>query len=746
MIEFLVCKYAIIKFNSSKAKDSSDVVNKITNFLEQFKWGNFSERERIIFAKAYYLLSEAALQYMKASLPKDQINHLFWALEQFQARSLHFLQIKTACILQNQPSVSNQEKLMVLRIAITAARKLGKKDLEIEFTKQSANLKSVSRLIMMNNLLVTEDSSSLKSTVGYNKNLHDIVFAELKDSGKNLILETYSFSMNRLCEEVREATDCKVYIVDMPVVWEDWKESSDFSLLNNNILDSNSASNKNLSFDPEVSVSDIDNQRDSEEPSQAQRSEGGQTLPVLLILGNREHLEIPEGVDLEAKCCIVSMDFQGKIKSNLDIVNIWLVREFKYLFVSAFVTYLVKKKCKVHNAVKKAKNYACEKLGEAIRKRVLVDLKVLWSHPTNDPEVPSPQYNIDTKEYFSSAVQSSSLSEGKAMFFPMGQLETQPSPYTTRSLSKSADMSYVRDELLHSLIQEFKAGERQFKIMNIFGKKGRGKTTIVHHLMNQLTMRNLFKDGIYYFNLAECTQRNVNENVKELMNKQLGMDFTNNQDQFFMNKDMLVVLDDFYLASDSRKVALPLSLIKSLQINKIQLILVTVRPFQMEEYNKSIITKKIDALSNEESLLVFLLGIMMRKRCLFKFSWEIFQDMENLEIISECKGNPKMIFSHLDYFLEKGLKYVPGKEGFVKKFGKQETTSNSMNDGNDQSMDFEEGNHTREKRNLDLKIVEGMHGQYSFGSCGTRGKNRRKSIWKTSNGKSISHHSHGHDS
>ena len=51
--------------------------------------------------------------------------------------------------------------------------------------------------------------------------------------------------------------------------------------------------------------------------------------------------------------------------------------------------------------------------------------------------------------------------------------------------------------------------------INLYGEKGTGKTTILEHIGFCVHRRNLFKDGVYYFDLKEL--KNQQFDLKILM-------------------------------------------------------------------------------------------------------------------------------------------------------------------------------------------------------------------------------------
>lgn len=83
--------------------------------------------------------------------------------------------------------------------------------------------------------------------------------------------------------------------------------------------------------------------------------------------------------------------------------------------------------------------------------------------------------------------------------------------------------------------------------MNLFGPKGIGKSLVGRIVGYYTHQKNLFKDGIYYFDLKSLLQSHSN-NLKDIMQCELGDElFSKEIHYYFRNKQICLIFDDFDL-------------------------------------------------------------------------------------------------------------------------------------------------------------------------------------------------------
>ena len=80
----------------------------------------------------------------------------------------------------------------------------------------------------------------------------------------------------------------------------------------------------------------------------------------------------------------------------------------------------------------------------------------------------------------------------------------------------------------------------KFQFLKLSGETGIGKTAFALHAGYFLLARNIFPDGIFYFPL-----KNMKNSLKDMMKETFGPKFDNNMKNFFRDKKMLLIFDDF---------------------------------------------------------------------------------------------------------------------------------------------------------------------------------------------------------
>lgn len=82
---------------------------------------------------------------------------------------------------------------------------------------------------------------------------------------------------------------------------------------------------------------------------------------------------------------------------------------------------------------------------------------------------------------------------------------------------------------------------KRLQFVKLTGDPGVGKTAFALHTSYFLLTRNIFPDGIFYFSLKAMQ----NQELKDIMKDTFGPKFENNMKNFFRDKKMLLIFDDF---------------------------------------------------------------------------------------------------------------------------------------------------------------------------------------------------------
>lgn len=119
------------------------------------------------------------------------------------------------------------------------------------------------------------------------------------------------------------------------------------------------------------------------------------------------------------------------------------------------------------------------------------------------------------------------------------------------------------------------------KCVNIYGKKGIGKTTFSKLLGYYVYSRSLFKHGVFYFSFKNL--KKSNNDMKELMKEELGEDFSKHIHVYFENKSILLIFDDFDAIKNSgNEIRFKQHIFDSLEKEKIIYIIISRENLMME--------------------------------------------------------------------------------------------------------------------------------------------------------------------
>jgi KaiC/GvpD/RAD55 family RecA-like ATPase len=79
----------------------------------------------------------------------------------------------------------------------------------------------------------------------------------------------------------------------------------------------------------------------------------------------------------------------------------------------------------------------------------------------------------------------------------------------------------------------------------IYGNVGVGKSSLAISFAYLMLKRNFYKDGIFYFSLDKLNEAKYEKNLINLMKIEFGQQFAKNMNEFFSNKKMLIIFDNF---------------------------------------------------------------------------------------------------------------------------------------------------------------------------------------------------------
>jgi len=362
------------------------------------------------------------------------------------------------------------------------------------------------------------------------------------------------------------------------------------------------------------------------------------SIDILLVLGDPSDSEFQDILGSARFKYVIRLDLSTKVISKLDLLNLWLVSEFKYVFLKHFVVLIVQG-IAVESALKDASQQA---IGELHSK--LVHIKLLQLSVNGESRL-VPSEEIDLSEYFASAIRvdRNNPPEKFSIRFNSGKLDEIETVYSRRKLFKIKAEPVQRDNL--NLWMQKVLEDNQ--VVNLYGRKGIGKTTFVQSLLNQLIAKDMYKDGVKIFKLKQfalaCERDKIEGNIKDLMRGELGREFEENAEGYFQGKDMLVVFEDFHYITKKKMLVFPVTLIQALVRSSVRVLLVTAGKVRSQEYLSLIRPIKMERLGTQEALMEMLHFNFLQDRTLLKFDADIFHRLAHSKYLIRARGIPEKI-------------------------------------------------------------------------------------------------------
>ena len=135
------------------------------------------------------------------------------------------------------------------------------------------------------------------------------------------------------------------------------------------------------------------------------------------------------------------------------------------------------------------------------------------------------------------------LYETEQNALPPGKVEDLSKPRCPTNIQKLITPFVGRNIEIDELTEVLYKGSRHF--INVTGEPGSGKTAFLLQAAYQFTVHNAFPDGIYYFGLKALLSSK--KELTDMMKEVFGSKFENNIKNFFREKKMLLIFDDFDL-------------------------------------------------------------------------------------------------------------------------------------------------------------------------------------------------------
>lgn len=630
----MIIKYCIYQYNNFRnfnpKQKTRQIVIDLGAALQRIP-AEDEELYEILKAKAYCVEWEEP-QHRRNVVPSYRhFRNLEWAHAVFAKHEMLRQIVWTSERLLKDESISRNEKKSLIAEAITAA-KLTKMEekvtyfeaLEKKMEKEREDLDS-KKIVFMNNFII-DQNPPYTAYILFNKELRKLLFEDIKKTNKDLLVEFTEFNLQNLKNLVENSKGCRLCVIDAPIYAQEpnsYKSEFTFESRSDSVLES-SMSHSTLKTKTETA---------------------GQ-IDVLIVLGHIYDPEAKKILERVQASFLVSLNFGGIVNNPLDLFNIVMATEFKYTFAQKLVKMLIMG-TKVETALEQIGQVTFDELRRTFKKHNMQSI----TNVTNKEPI-----EMDPDDFFRDCIQvQPKPPHSKLRFdFKQGTVEEIPSVFSTHQFNNRMTEAIQRTDTIKKIMD----GLHKSQVVNIYGKKGIGKTVIVKMLYDQCTALQMFKDGVHIFDLKGFAEENPNGNIKELMRSKLGDSFDEDMDTYFKSREMLIIFDDFHIITSKNMLIFPIHLLKMLMKHNIRVLLTSDTKLKREDdITKTKMTWiRLNRLSQEESLMLFLSS---QKHLLVKLDGASLEHALNSEINRNCKGYPKLIVQNAHKFTSKVLGIMP---------------------------------------------------------------------------------------
>jgi hypothetical protein len=346
---------------------------------------------------------------------------------------------------------------------------------------------------------------------------------------------------------------------------------------------------------------------------------------------------------------MIYFDFSQIELSVNNLFKAFLIEECKSLFLSNFLNELVKNR-PIQNSFEIAKRDTLESLSHKLMKEYFVsDIEI-----TNYRVISTPNQFTELEYLLSEAINLKMNPKSACM-----ECELKPGVLTNKSAKKLSSCFFFKDPIIakDTEIRQLYELFQKNNFVNVHGARGVGKTHLVKSLMNEIIMRDLYPDGVYFFKLKELSGVNQkNNNIVEIMTLQLGDSFNQTMTTtYFEDRKMLLILDNYELVV-SGAYRYPIYLLKELANHSIHTVFVTEEPLDVSEGLSQVEHFEVRAF-NELETLEYSLSLAMPTNHFFNIHPDSMKKVLGNEYLRKSGGNPKLVIQHSQNFFNTSFNF-----------------------------------------------------------------------------------------
>ena len=635
-IEFLITKYCIYQYNRFKTLNPSSRIKQIIldmqQCLQQIPYED-EEIYSILRAKVICLVWED-IWIRKQKHPSHLRSDLRWSYTVFVKHKMNRLVVWVCERLIKAQGQTRSEKKELLQVAIEAARLVEHEEklsmylkIERELEQEASSLDS-KKLVFMNSYFIPTHPP-LDCYVRFNKELRRLLYDDLRRTNKDLLVQFTEYSHENLRLLLEQTKGCRLCVIDLPIYGHQAPITSDFTM----------NSHSDSVIDSSLSLSTF-------KPDQQY------VIDVLVILGDLQDKSAKTMIAKSQIPYLVTLNFHGIVQEPLDMFNVILAAEFKYIFVQKLTKMLVNG-TKFETVIEQVKQYTFEDMRTKFKNYKMVSLTRNISSSEEDIDQLE-GIELDLDDFFNNCVKFTINTANTKMKFDFkpGNIEEIQSAYSNQDICFRNRDSIERPRLIRKLDDSL----HKYGIVNVHGRSGTGKTSFMKCYFNQCIAKEIYTDGVYMFDMHDYAKACPNGNIKDLMKQKLGDAFDEDMESYFKDKRMLVIFDGFHVITEMQQLIFPIHLVRILERNKIKVVLTSEKRLSTEDYITNVRFIRVPKLTPEESLALFLIS---QRDLLIKLDNASLKRSLKSDLIKECKGSPRLICQNVVSFNTKVLKIPP---------------------------------------------------------------------------------------
>jgi hypothetical protein len=630
LCDMYICKYLTLETHKLKVRKLDKYIatainqlEKASKDLEKVKDDNLNT-----WAKVHLLLLNIAVE-------RNEILPNSFKLAQeirsvFEEKKSMRLALEAILISAKLYKDSPSKCLEIATEGLVLSQKYSQLDLDTEFNKLIGSANEDLRLgfqhkfLFLNTRLFPPSQHEFKTdSLELKKNFFSHIYNVLLQADKKITVYFDIFTKNFFDRLFREKGGCKVLVID-----------NEFSSQDGMYLEGDHLQSVWMS---KAEIAEV-------------CSERGDNLNVgLIIITNTRGYPMFKFLSQTNTDYIIYFDFSQIEVSINNLFKAFIIEECKSLFLSNFLGELVKNR-PIQNSFEIAKRDTLETLSHKLMKEYFVcDIEI-----TNYRVISTPNQFTELEHLLSEAINLKMNPKNACL-----ECELKPGVLVNKSAKKLASCFFfkepviTRDAEIRKIYELFSSNN----FVNVYGARGVGKTHLVKSLMNEIIMRDLYPDGVFFFKLKEMSGLNQkNNNIVEIMTLQLGDSFNQTMTTtYFEGKKMLLILDNYELVVTGTY-RYPIYLLKELANHGIHTIFVTEEMLDLSEGLSQLEHFEVLPFSEVETL-EYSLSLAMPTNHFFNIHPDSLKKVYNNEYLKKSGGNPKLIIQHSQNFFNTSFNF-----------------------------------------------------------------------------------------